>query len=77
MSSTLKRRIRFTKKTKLLGFDIMLDYDEMKRLDQAARKQKVIELILAETLKILNKYAISDFDEQRFVEDFSSWLKSQ
>jgi hypothetical protein len=77
LSSSLKRRMRFTKKNKLLGFDIMLDYDEMKRLDQAARKQKVIGQILTEMPKILKKYAISDFDEQRFVEDFARWLKSQ
>ena len=75
-SLVLKRRIRFTKKDKMLGFDMMLDFNEMKRLDHAARKQRVVELILADAPIILDKYSIPDFDKVRFMEDFTSWLKN-
>jgi hypothetical protein len=76
-SLTLKRRVRFSKKDKMLSFDMIFDLGQMQQLDHLRRKQKIIEAILVDTPAILRKYSIPNFDEKHFMEDFTIWLESQ
>jgi hypothetical protein len=69
-----KRRIRLSKKEKKLYLDVMLDLDEMRKVDQQVRKTIVAERLADDVPGGLRRYSIPDFDQVRFIEDFKSWL---
>jgi hypothetical protein len=64
-----KRRVRFAKKEKMLYMDIMLDLDQMRKINHDARKRIVVERLADEVPSTLRKYSFPDFDEARFVAD--------
>jgi hypothetical protein len=70
-----KRRLRFSKKDKMLYMDIMLDFEQMRQAVHEVRKKMIAERVANEVPIILNKYSIPDFDVARFVEDLKTWLK--
>jgi hypothetical protein len=70
-----KRRIRFSKKEKVLYIDIMLSLDQMRIASHEHRKRVIVERLLDEIPVVLHRYSIKDFDETRFVEDLGRWLK--
>ena len=74
-SLNFKQRIRFVKKERTLYLDIMLDLDEMRKIDHNARKRIVVERLSNEIPLILSKRSIPDFDEAQFVSDLKTWLK--
>ena len=70
-----KRRIRLSKKEKILYMDIMLNFDQMKQIEHKERKEIIVSRILTEVPTILQKYSISDFDKEYFVNDLKDWFK--
>jgi hypothetical protein len=70
----LKRRIRLTKKDKILTMDIMLGLPEMKVADAQLRRHIVAERLLKEVPEVVSKYEIDNFDSTRFIDDFKSWV---
>jgi hypothetical protein len=71
----LKKRVRFDAAEKKVYLDIMLDLDRMRQAEPAVRRTTIAERLAQEVPAALRKYAISDFDEPRFVEDLNTWLK--
>jgi hypothetical protein len=69
-----KPRIKFKKKDRMLCVDIMLDFDAMRCADDNGRLNIVAKRLSEEISRIIREYAIRDFDESRFLNDFSSWL---
>jgi hypothetical protein len=69
-----KRRIRFARKEKTVFMDVMLDLALMRQADHGARKRIIRERLAEEIPAVLRRYAVADFDEERFVTDLKSWL---
>ena len=69
-----KRRLRFSKKDKVLYMDIMLDFPQMRELSHEQRKAIILQRLGDEIPTILRKYAFKEFDEPRFVDDLKNWL---
>jgi len=70
-----KRRVRFVRKQKAVYLDIMLELDEMRKLDHQSRKRRIAARLAAEIPAVLQKYSITEFDESRFGQDLKAWLK--
>src|SRR5689334_2516327 len=53
-----KRRLRFSKKDKMLYMDIMLDLNQMRQAEHGVRKRIVVERLADEVPAVLHKYSI-------------------
>jgi hypothetical protein len=71
----LKQRIRHSKKEKKLYIDIMLDLEQFKQIDQAAREHIMAQKLVTDIPPIVAKYKFEDFDLPRFEADLKKWLK--
>jgi hypothetical protein len=69
-----KRRVRLSKKERKLYMDIMLDFPEMKSATPSLRKQIIAKQLQKEVPAIVSKYKIPDFDRERFLTDFATWI---
>ncbi|MFT3684298.1 MAG: hypothetical protein QM783_05120 [Phycisphaerales bacterium] len=69
-----KRRIRFSRKEKILYMDVMLDLAQMRESHHNERKQIVFARLIEEVLAVVRKYSISEFDDARFAEDLKEWF---
>jgi hypothetical protein len=69
-----KRRVRYSKKDKLIYMDILLDYQFMVSSDQIERRRAIAKQLLNEIPAVLSKYEIVGFDRNSFVVDFSEWI---
>jgi len=72
----LKPRLRFSKKTKVLSMDVMLDLPSLIGIEMEERQRIVANRMLEDIPKNVLKYKIEDFDGQRFVFDFKAWMLS-
>lgn len=70
----LKRRIRYSKKEKVLYIDIMLDMYEFMRISDDERVRIVSGKLLEEIPPIIAKYKFEDFDLLKFETDLKDWL---
>ena len=70
----LKPRLRFAKKTKVLSMDVMLDLPSLIGIEMDERQRIVASRMLEDIPRNVLKYKIEDFDSQRFVSDFKSWI---
>lgn len=71
-----KQRIKFSKKNKMLGIDVMLDFNGIKNLSDEERKKSVIESIINTVSSIVFKYKIKDFNADKFIMDFQRIVNS-
>jgi hypothetical protein len=69
-----KRRVRFSKREKMIFMDVMLDLNEMRRAQHEGRKRAITERLADEVPTVIHGYSIGDFDEPRFAEDLKGWL---
>ncbi|HOY69382.1 MAG TPA: hypothetical protein PL131_03050 [Methylotenera sp.] len=69
-----KRRVRLSKKDKVLYMDIMLDLPTMVEADFKLRKRIVAEKLLAEVAEVLSKYKVTDFNKAQFLNDLVSFI---
>jgi hypothetical protein len=70
-----KQRIKFHKKEKDLSFDIMLDMDQMIKIDQDKRFEIVADKLVNEVPEIIDNYKFKNFDMKMFVNDLKKWRK--
>ena len=70
----LKRRIRFSKKEKILYMDIMLDYEQFMVITQNERNKIAIKKLMSEVPEVLAKYKFEDFNYSKFQKDFDSFF---
>jgi hypothetical protein len=55
---------------------LMLNLNETEQITNLKiKKELVADRLLSEVSRVLKKYAISDFDETRFIEDLKDWLQ--
>lgn len=54
--------------------DIMLDFDELIKIDQNAREKVVVEKLIEEVPVIIRKYKLVDFNLLRFEKDLRKWM---
>jgi hypothetical protein len=69
-----KQRVRFTKEDRTLGIDIMLRLEDFTRVPHQQRRQIIVQGLLTEVPRIVRKYAIPDFDTERFLTDFEGYI---
>jgi hypothetical protein len=69
-----RQRVRFTKATRTLGIDIMLPLQAFTGVPHQSRRALIADALLAEIPRILRKYSIADFDQERFLNDFGSYV---
>lgn len=70
-----KQRIRFIKAEKCLMVDIMFDLETMENASQKERREIHIKKINNELPPIIKKYKFKDFDLERFMADFNTYVK--
>jgi len=73
-SLNLQQRIRFSRKERTIYMDIMLDFDELIKIDQNAREKVVVEKLIEEVPVIIRKYKLVDFNLLRFEKDLRKWM---
>ena len=69
------RRVRLSKKEKILYMDVMLNLEHMKSLSFQERRQVIIPIISDEIMAITSRYKIGDFDQNAFFADAIYWFK--
>jgi hypothetical protein len=75
-SWSFKQRIRFVKQENCLYMDLMLDLNEMIRLDGNTKKRIVAQKIITEVPQIVAKRKFRDFDLLRFTSDLREWFET-
>ncbi len=70
------RRIRFHKKDRFFGIDVMLDYYQMRDASHETRCRLVAQKLLDEIPAIITKRNFSEFDTKSFIRDFMFWIQS-
>jgi hypothetical protein len=73
----LRQRIRFERSTRTLHLDVMLDLNEMTRLDHAGRRKVIAERVLAEVARILSARGLAEFDATAFNNDLRVVIQEQ
>lgn len=74
-SLVFKRRARYEADKAQLYVDIMLDYEKMLASSMIGRMEVVVDSALVQLTDVLRKRVSNDFDVERFLEDFRSWLQ--
>jgi hypothetical protein len=73
-SLEFKQRIKFDKKEKVLGIDIMLDLDLFRNISLKEKFNIVKKELLINTPIGINKFKFKNFNSELFMKDFSYWL---
>lgn len=69
-----KRRIRLARKEKHLYMDVMLDLERMRKARRKTRRNVIMNRLLVEVPEVLQRYALADFAQDRFVKDWTRWV---
>ncbi len=69
-----KKRLRFSKKDKVLYMDIMLDFDKYILLSQTERVSAICNELLEKIPQTVNKYKFGDFDLDKFMTHLKTWF---
>ena len=69
-----KRRLRFSRKDKVVSMDIMLDLAVMQPASPAERKREIAQRLFDEVPVVMSKYKIDDFKTEAFIGDFRAWI---
>jgi hypothetical protein len=70
------RRVRFYKKDRFFGIDVMLDYFQMRDADHTQRRVIVAKKLEDEIPAIIAKRKLPEFRSEQFIADFSAWISS-
>lgn len=69
-----KRRLRFSKKDKILSMDIMLDYNLFVNISPDERVIELCKALLLALPEVLKKYKFKDFDSDKLMTNLESWF---
>ncbi len=58
----------------MIYMDIMLDIGHMRQVGHEDRQRIVVERLIDEVPTVVHKYAVPNFDELRFIDDFNKWI---
>jgi len=72
-----KQRVHFTRSTRTLYLDVMLDLDEMTKLDHTGRRQAIAKRLLAEVVRIITSRGFKEFDATAFTNDLRLAIEAQ
>ncbi|WP_151811434.1 hypothetical protein [Acinetobacter bereziniae] len=70
----LKKRLRLSKKEKMLYMDIMLDYDLFKNMEFEQRVTQICKTLLVELSQVLKKYKFEDFKSDKLIINLENWF---
>ncbi len=70
-----KRRLRFSKKDKILFFDIMLDYYKFVNFTQEQRISELCEQLLSEITFVVKKYRFENFNSDKLMSNLINWFE--
>lgn len=69
-----KKRLRLSKKEKVLYMDIMLDYDLFNNMAFEQRITQICKTLLVELLQVLKKYKFQDFKSDELIKKSENWF---
>ncbi|MBJ8452540.1 hypothetical protein PYR74_12820 [Acinetobacter bereziniae] len=70
----LKKRLRLSKKEKMLYMDIMLDYDLFNNMEFEQRVTQICKTLLVELSQVLKKYKFEDFKSDKLIINLENWF---
>ncbi|WP_287906390.1 hypothetical protein [Acinetobacter sp.] len=70
----LKKRLRLSKKEKILYMDIMLDYDLFNNMEFEQRVTQICKTLLVELSQVLKKYKFEDFKSDKLIINLENWF---
>lgn len=70
----LKKRLRLSKKEKILYMDIMLDYDLFNNIEFEQRVTQICKTLLVEISQVLKKYKFEDFKSDKLIINLENWF---
>ncbi|TNL43779.1 hypothetical protein EYB59_21635 [Acinetobacter bereziniae] len=70
----LKKRLRLSKKEKMLYMDIMLDYDLFNNMEFEQRVTQICKMLLVELSQVLKKYKFEDFKSDKLIINLENWF---
>lgn len=70
----LKKRLRLSKKEKMLYMDIMLDYDLFNNMEFEQRVTQICKILLVELSQVLKKYKFEDFKSDKLIINLENWF---
>lgn len=71
---SFKRRVRFSKKERVIYLDIIFDLNEVISMTHPQRMALAIRKLREDVSAIVSKFPIEGFDLAAFTSDFESWL---
>jgi hypothetical protein len=71
-----KKRLRLSKKEKVLYMDIMLDYDLFNNMAFEQRITQICKTLLVELSQVLKKYKFQDFKSDELIKKLENWFVS-
>ncbi|MGE8531655.1 MAG: hypothetical protein ACN6N1_12255 [Acinetobacter guillouiae] len=69
-----KKRLRLSKKEKVLYMDIMLDYDLFNNMAFEQRITQICKTLLVELSQVLKKYKFQDFKSNELIKKSENWF---
>lgn len=69
-----KKRLRLSKKEKVLYMDIMLDYDLFNNMTFEQRITQICKTLLVELSQVLKKYKFQDFKSNELIKKLENWF---
>ncbi len=69
-----KKRLRLSKKEKVLYMDIMLDYDLFNNMTFEQRITQICKTLLVELSQVLKKYKFQDFKSDELRKKLENWF---
>ncbi|MBP2543060.1 hypothetical protein [Acinetobacter guillouiae] len=69
-----KKRLRLSKKEKVLYMDIMLDYDLFNNMAFEQRITQICKTLLVELSQVLKKYKFQDFKSNELIKKLENWF---
>ncbi|MGR2920127.1 hypothetical protein [Acinetobacter sp. 1125_18A] len=69
-----KKRLRLSKKEKVLYMDIMLDYDLFNNMAFEQRITQICKTLLVELSQVLKKYKFQDFKSDELIKKSENWF---
>ena len=69
-----KKRLRLSKKEKVLYMDIMLDYDLFNNMTFEQRITQICKTLLVELSQVLKKYKFQDFKSDELIKKLENWF---
>ena len=69
-----KRKLRFSKKEKVLYMDIILNHDQFSVMSHEQRISEICKILLEKIPFIFKKYKFNDFNSSKLMKNLEDWF---